>query len=123
MSHHQHSGLDLITASTVNEFSLSLSLSPQSLAVGQKLPPSTFTFNHTQCILYALGVGMSTKDPDHLQYVVVFVLEVDWLAKVSFIVICKVHKFYSPAHSGSCMKVTQTSAASPPSGSSPPRQP
>lgn len=53
---------------------LSLSLSllpppPQSLAVGQKLPVSSFTFTHTQCILYALGVGMSTKEPDHLRYV------------------------------------------------------
>ncbi|TDH12925.1 hypothetical protein EPR50_G00052350 [Perca flavescens] len=37
-------------------------------AVGQKLPPSTVTFTHTQCILYALGVGMSTKDPDHLRF-------------------------------------------------------
>uniref|UniRef100_A0A674P6L9 Hydroxysteroid (17-beta) dehydrogenase 4 n=1 Tax=Takifugu rubripes TaxID=31033 RepID=A0A674P6L9_TAKRU len=41
---------------------------PQALAVGQKLPVSTFNFNHTQCILYALGVGMSTKDPDHLRF-------------------------------------------------------
>uniref|UniRef100_A0A3Q1EGG2 Peroxisomal multifunctional enzyme type 2 n=1 Tax=Acanthochromis polyacanthus TaxID=80966 RepID=A0A3Q1EGG2_9TELE len=39
-----------------------------SLAVGQKLPPTTFSFTHTQCILYALGVGMSTKDPDHLRF-------------------------------------------------------
>uniref|UniRef100_A0A669CSX8 Peroxisomal multifunctional enzyme type 2 n=1 Tax=Oreochromis niloticus TaxID=8128 RepID=A0A669CSX8_ORENI len=38
------------------------------LPVGQKLPPTTFSFNHTQCILYALGVGMSTKDPDHLRF-------------------------------------------------------
>ncbi|XP_068167284.1 peroxisomal multifunctional enzyme type 2 isoform X2 [Antennarius striatus] len=37
-------------------------------AVGQKLPSSSFTFTHTQCILYALGVGMSTKDPDHLRF-------------------------------------------------------
>uniref|UniRef100_A0A8D3BQC6 Peroxisomal multifunctional enzyme type 2 n=1 Tax=Scophthalmus maximus TaxID=52904 RepID=A0A8D3BQC6_SCOMX len=37
-------------------------------AVGQKLPPTSFSFNHTQCILYALGVGMSTKDPDHLRF-------------------------------------------------------
>lgn len=36
--------------------------------VGHKLPPATFTFNHTNCILYALGVGMSTKDPDHLRF-------------------------------------------------------
>ncbi|XP_047448757.1 peroxisomal multifunctional enzyme type 2 [Mugil cephalus] len=37
-------------------------------AVGQKLPPSTFSYTHTQSILYALGVGMSTKDPDHLRF-------------------------------------------------------
>ncbi|XP_044053836.1 peroxisomal multifunctional enzyme type 2 [Siniperca chuatsi] len=37
-------------------------------AVGQKLPLITFTFTHTQCVLYALGVGMSTKDPDHLRF-------------------------------------------------------
>ncbi|KAM8885451.1 peroxisomal multifunctional enzyme type 2 isoform 1-T1 [Spinachia spinachia] len=37
-------------------------------AVGQKLPPSTFVFTPAQCILYALGVGMSTKDPDHLRF-------------------------------------------------------
>uniref|UniRef100_A0A3Q4HKL7 Hydroxysteroid (17-beta) dehydrogenase 4 n=1 Tax=Neolamprologus brichardi TaxID=32507 RepID=A0A3Q4HKL7_NEOBR len=42
--------------------------SSQTKAVGQKLPPTTFSFNHTQCILYALGVGMSTKDPDHLRF-------------------------------------------------------
>lgn len=39
-----------------------------SEAVGQKLPRTSFTFTHTQCILYALGVGMSTKDPDHLRF-------------------------------------------------------
>uniref|UniRef100_A0AAX7UXW6 Peroxisomal multifunctional enzyme type 2 n=1 Tax=Astatotilapia calliptera TaxID=8154 RepID=A0AAX7UXW6_ASTCA len=38
------------------------------IILGQKLPPTTFSFNHTQCILYALGVGMSTKDPDHLRF-------------------------------------------------------
>ncbi|KAJ0067927.1 hypothetical protein NL108_011726, partial [Boleophthalmus pectinirostris] len=37
-------------------------------AVGHKLAPSQFTYNHTQCILYALGVGMSTKDPDSLRF-------------------------------------------------------
>ncbi|XP_024132163.1 peroxisomal multifunctional enzyme type 2 [Oryzias melastigma] len=39
-----------------------------TLAVGQKLPSSSFSYTHTQCILYALGVGMSTKDPDHLRF-------------------------------------------------------
>ncbi|XP_072243758.1 peroxisomal multifunctional enzyme type 2 [Leuresthes tenuis] len=37
-------------------------------AVGQKLPSTSFNFTQTQCILYALGVGMSTKDPDHLKF-------------------------------------------------------
>ncbi|KAM4577483.1 peroxisomal multifunctional enzyme type 2 [Odontesthes bonariensis] len=37
-------------------------------AVGQKLPATSFSFTQTQCILYALGVGMSTKDPDHLRF-------------------------------------------------------
>uniref|UniRef100_A0A8C7D3X1 Peroxisomal multifunctional enzyme type 2 n=1 Tax=Oncorhynchus kisutch TaxID=8019 RepID=A0A8C7D3X1_ONCKI len=37
-------------------------------AVGQKLPESTFSYSQTQCILYALGVGMSTKDDDHLKF-------------------------------------------------------
>ncbi|CAG5924326.1 peroxisomal multifunctional enzyme type 2 [Menidia menidia] len=39
-----------------------------SEAVGQKLPSTSFSFTQTQCILYALGVGMSTKDPDHLRF-------------------------------------------------------
>uniref|UniRef100_A0A4W5KFX1 Hydroxysteroid (17-beta) dehydrogenase 4 n=2 Tax=Hucho hucho TaxID=62062 RepID=A0A4W5KFX1_9TELE len=39
-----------------------------SPAVGQKLPQSTFSYSHTQCILYALGVGMSTKDDHHLKF-------------------------------------------------------
>ncbi|XP_030624235.1 peroxisomal multifunctional enzyme type 2 isoform X1 [Chanos chanos] len=37
-------------------------------AVGQQLPGMTFTYSHMQCILYALGVGMSTKEPDHLKF-------------------------------------------------------
>ncbi|CAL1615578.1 unnamed protein product [Knipowitschia caucasica] len=36
--------------------------------VGYKMAPSQFTYSHTQCILYALGVGMSTKDPDALRF-------------------------------------------------------
>ncbi|XP_060926924.1 peroxisomal multifunctional enzyme type 2 [Limanda limanda] len=39
-----------------------------AMAVGQKMQATTFSFTHTQCILYALGVGMSTKDPDHLRF-------------------------------------------------------
>uniref|UniRef100_A0A672IV30 Peroxisomal multifunctional enzyme type 2 n=1 Tax=Salarias fasciatus TaxID=181472 RepID=A0A672IV30_SALFA len=37
-------------------------------AINPVMSTSLFTFNHTQCILYALGVGMSTKDPDHLRF-------------------------------------------------------
>ncbi|KAM4709796.1 peroxisomal multifunctional enzyme type 2 isoform 2-T2 [Discoglossus pictus] len=37
-------------------------------AIGQKLPVTVFNYNHVQPILYALGVGMSTKDPDHLKF-------------------------------------------------------
>ncbi|XP_041958062.1 peroxisomal multifunctional enzyme type 2 [Alosa sapidissima] len=37
-------------------------------AVGQTLPEMTFTYSHIECILYALGVGMSTKEPDHLKF-------------------------------------------------------
>ncbi|XP_034548786.1 peroxisomal multifunctional enzyme type 2 [Notolabrus celidotus] len=37
-------------------------------AIGQKIPSTTFSFSHVQCILYALGVGMSTQDPDHLRF-------------------------------------------------------
>uniref|UniRef100_A0AAX7TYU0 Peroxisomal multifunctional enzyme type 2 n=1 Tax=Astatotilapia calliptera TaxID=8154 RepID=A0AAX7TYU0_ASTCA len=51
-----------------NPLSVFSSFFSQTKAVGQKLPPTTFSFNHTQCILYALGVGMSTKDPDHLRF-------------------------------------------------------
>ncbi|XP_015222853.1 peroxisomal multifunctional enzyme type 2 isoform X1 [Lepisosteus oculatus] len=38
------------------------------MAIGQKLTEVGFTYSHTQCILYALGVGMSTKDPDYLKF-------------------------------------------------------
>ncbi|KAJ8401632.1 hypothetical protein AAFF_G00379490 [Aldrovandia affinis] len=37
-------------------------------AVGQKLPEMVFSYSHTQCILYALGVGMSTREADHLKF-------------------------------------------------------
>ncbi|XP_068103202.1 peroxisomal multifunctional enzyme type 2 [Hyperolius riggenbachi] len=39
-----------------------------SQAIGQKLPVSSYSYTHLQPILYALGVGMSTKDPDHLKF-------------------------------------------------------
>ncbi|XP_066470082.1 peroxisomal multifunctional enzyme type 2 isoform X2 [Tiliqua scincoides] len=36
--------------------------------VGQKLSSTQYEYTHMQPILYALGVGMSTKDPDHLKF-------------------------------------------------------
>nr|XP_034955482.1 peroxisomal multifunctional enzyme type 2 [Zootoca vivipara] len=39
-----------------------------SQSIGQKLPSMSYEYSHLQPILYALGVGMSTKDPDHLKF-------------------------------------------------------
>ncbi|KAJ8285261.1 hypothetical protein GJAV_G00024770 [Gymnothorax javanicus] len=39
-----------------------------SEAVGRSLPEVTFSYSHMECILYALGVGMSTREPDHLRF-------------------------------------------------------
>uniref|UniRef100_W5KZV0 Peroxisomal multifunctional enzyme type 2 n=1 Tax=Astyanax mexicanus TaxID=7994 RepID=W5KZV0_ASTMX len=39
-----------------------------TLAVGAVLPEMTFTYTPMRSILYALGVGMSTKEPDHLKF-------------------------------------------------------
>ncbi|XP_077200489.1 peroxisomal multifunctional enzyme type 2 isoform X2 [Paroedura picta] len=36
--------------------------------VGHKLPSVEYSYTNLQPILYALGVGMSTKDPDHLKF-------------------------------------------------------
>ncbi|NXF97064.1 DHB4 enzyme, partial [Eubucco bourcierii] len=36
--------------------------------VGRKLSTTVYTYTHLEPILYALGVGMSTKDPDHLKF-------------------------------------------------------
>ncbi|XP_072137553.1 peroxisomal multifunctional enzyme type 2 isoform X2 [Mobula birostris] len=37
-------------------------------AIGKKMPLKVYTYNNLQPILYALGVGMTTKDPDHLKF-------------------------------------------------------
>ncbi|XP_076859616.1 peroxisomal multifunctional enzyme type 2 [Brachyhypopomus gauderio] len=39
-----------------------------SEAVGKMIGEMTFSYTHMHCILYALGVGMSTKEPDHLKF-------------------------------------------------------
>ncbi|XP_067839112.1 peroxisomal multifunctional enzyme type 2 [Heptranchias perlo] len=38
-------------------------------AVGQKMPRTEYTYTNLQPILYALGVGMTTRDPDHLKFI------------------------------------------------------
>ncbi|XP_077455960.1 peroxisomal multifunctional enzyme type 2 isoform X2 [Stigmatopora argus] len=62
------SGQDITASSTSAPVASPNPGTNPTAAVGQNLPPTTFTFSHTQCILYALGVGMSTKDPDHLRF-------------------------------------------------------
>ncbi|XP_041042300.1 peroxisomal multifunctional enzyme type 2 [Carcharodon carcharias] len=37
-------------------------------AIGKKIPLTEYTYTNLQPILYALGVGMTTKDPDHLKF-------------------------------------------------------
>ncbi|XP_073675004.1 peroxisomal multifunctional enzyme type 2-like [Garra rufa] len=50
-----------------NPTGASVATNPSS-AVGQTLPEMSFTYTHMNCILYALGVGMSTKEPEHLKF-------------------------------------------------------
>ncbi|XP_051876370.1 peroxisomal multifunctional enzyme type 2 isoform X2 [Pristis pectinata] len=51
------------STSNVNPFFLM-----QVEAIGKKMPSIVYTYTHLQPILYALGVGMTTKDPDHLKF-------------------------------------------------------
>ncbi|XP_067885997.1 peroxisomal multifunctional enzyme type 2 isoform X1 [Heterodontus francisci] len=37
-------------------------------AVGKKMPVTEYTYTNLQPILYALGIGMTTKDPNHLKF-------------------------------------------------------
>ncbi|KAM8960781.1 peroxisomal multifunctional enzyme type 2 [Pelodytes ibericus] len=37
-------------------------------AIGKKMPATVYNYTHMQPILYALGVGMSTSDPDHMKF-------------------------------------------------------
>lgn len=38
-------------------------------AVGKVLPEMTFSYTNMHCILYALGVGMSTRESNHLKFI------------------------------------------------------
>ena len=37
-------------------------------AINQELEPASFSYTHRDVILYALGVGMSTKEDDYLKF-------------------------------------------------------
>ncbi|XP_053154341.1 peroxisomal multifunctional enzyme type 2 [Hemicordylus capensis] len=69
-----HDVLSQIESQDVSLNPTSYSASASSLgfdpakAIGQKLPSSAYDYTHLQPILYALGVGMSTKDPDHQKF-------------------------------------------------------
>ncbi|XP_075035392.1 peroxisomal multifunctional enzyme type 2 [Mixophyes fleayi] len=56
-----------ISMNPTSQITSSSSIDPAQ-AIGQKLPTTVYNYNHIQPILYALGVGMSTKDPDHLKF-------------------------------------------------------
>ncbi|XP_069818770.1 peroxisomal multifunctional enzyme type 2 [Dendropsophus ebraccatus] len=52
---------------TSQQTSSSTTIDPAQ-AIGKKLPSTVYQYNYVQPILYALGVGMSTRDPDHLKF-------------------------------------------------------
>ncbi|XP_063820257.1 peroxisomal multifunctional enzyme type 2 [Pseudophryne corroboree] len=56
-----------ISMNPTSQLASSSSIDPTQ-AIGQKLPTTVYNYNHIQAILYALGVGMSTKDPDHQKF-------------------------------------------------------
>ncbi|ETE61358.1 Peroxisomal multifunctional enzyme type 2 [Ophiophagus hannah] len=47
---------------------ISSSVNNPAKCIDQKLPKFAYEYTHLQPILYALGVGMSTKDPDNLKF-------------------------------------------------------
>ncbi|XP_033634641.1 peroxisomal multifunctional enzyme type 2-like [Asterias rubens] len=56
-----------------------------SLAIGQKFPSAQFSYTPNDVILYALGVGASTSQPDHLKFL--FELNEDFCTLPSFAVL------------------------------------
>ncbi|XP_051508624.1 peroxisomal multifunctional enzyme type 2-like [Myxocyprinus asiaticus] len=57
-----------ITANPTSAVSIKAAGTNPSAAIGHTLAEMSFTYTHMNCILYALGVGMSTKDPHHLKF-------------------------------------------------------
>ncbi|NXD27034.1 DHB4 enzyme, partial [Spelaeornis formosus] len=53
---------------SMNSTSSGSVVSSSASIVGRKLGTNVYKYTHLEPILYALGVGMSTKDPDHLKF-------------------------------------------------------
>lgn len=53
---------------TITDFYFILAFNFQASIVGRELATNVYRYTHLEPILYALGVGMSTKDPDHLKF-------------------------------------------------------
>ncbi|NXW84758.1 DHB4 enzyme, partial [Alopecoenas beccarii] len=53
---------------SMNSTSSASVVSSSASIVGRKLATNVYKYTHLEPILYALGVGMSTKDPDHLKF-------------------------------------------------------
>lgn len=53
---------------TITKFHFILTFNFQASIVGRELSTNVYKYTHLEPILYALGVGMSTKDPDHLKF-------------------------------------------------------
>uniref|UniRef100_A0A8C9MPZ6 Hydroxysteroid 17-beta dehydrogenase 4 n=1 Tax=Serinus canaria TaxID=9135 RepID=A0A8C9MPZ6_SERCA len=53
---------------SMNSTSSASVVSSSASIVGRKLGTNVYKYTHLEPILYALGVGMSTKDPDHLKF-------------------------------------------------------
>ncbi|NWQ77467.1 DHB4 enzyme, partial [Columbina picui] len=53
---------------SMNSTSSGSVVSSSASIVGRKVATNVYKYTHLEPILYALGVGMSTKDPDHLKF-------------------------------------------------------
>ncbi|NXB77740.1 DHB4 enzyme, partial [Donacobius atricapilla] len=53
---------------SMNSTSSGSVVSSSASIVGRQLGTNVYKYTHLEPILYALGVGMSTKDPDHLKF-------------------------------------------------------
>ena len=55
------------------------------MAIGRKLPPQSFTYTDREVILYALGIGVSTSQTNHLKFL--FELHEDFCTIPTYVVV------------------------------------